>query len=178
MKQYLDIILLVEGQHDKAKILSLFDCEIIVLNGYEIKEPLLKYLENVKDKKKIAILVDPDKAGIDIRNKLLIKIPYASSLNVDINKCDYKNKHGIAECDNDELIKILQPFIINKRVNTINKQDLFDIGLIGNANSKFLRHEIALHFNAYNDSTDTLLFSLNSLNLDKDKIWKYLVTIL
>ncbi len=177
MKPYINAILLVEGQHDKSRILTIFDCEILVCNGYDVDRRIIEYLTAVNDFKKIIIFTDPDEAGRKINDNWKTLIPFAESLSVDINKCNKRNKHGVAECSLEEIEKTLKPYIENKPNNSITKLDLYDLDLIGKNRSKLLREKVCEKYHVLNDSTSTFLNCLNSLKITKEEIWKFLETI-
>ena len=105
MKIFLDGILVVEGKEDASYLSNYIDSEIVVVNGFELDERTINYL---KDKKIIALL-DPDEAGVKIRNKLNELIPNIINVEIDINKCIRGVKNGVAECEIDEILTKLKP---------------------------------------------------------------------
>ena len=177
MKTYLDVIVVVEGEHDKSRVLSIFDAEVVVTNGCEIKDELINYLSNAKEYKRIVIFTDPDEEGKRIRNKLIALLPFAISIEADINKCNHKGKHGIAECELDEINNLLSPYKATKVNNIYCESDLYSYGLLGSNNSKNKRILVAKHFNLLNASTESFINSLNTLNINKDTLCKFLATI-
>lgn len=177
MKDKLGCILLVEGQHDKSRVASIFDGEILVTNGYQIDPQLVIYLHKAKEYKDVVILVDSDEAGKVIRKHLLDVIPFAKSIEVDIEKCNHKNKHGVAECDIKEIENKLKEFVIINNKNTITNVDLYDHNLLGKTSSKQLRDEVAKHFGILNYSPACFVACLNTLKINKEDIWKFLETI-
>ena len=79
-------------------------------------------------------MLDPDSAGKEIRSKLNKLLPDSINVEVDINKCNRRNKKGIAECQIEEILSKLHRYVIQGNENTsdIKESDLYKLGLIGN----------------------------------------------
>ena len=129
MKIFLNGILLVEGKEDSSYLSNYIASEIIVVNGYEIPSHVIDYL---KDKTVIALL-DPDEAGLNIRKRIKTVLPNAFHIEIDINKCSRGIKNGVAECEIEEILNKLKPYICEnpKQEATITYSDLYKYGLIG-----------------------------------------------
>lgn len=130
MRIYLDGILVVEGKEDASYLSNYVASEIVVVNGYELDNQTIEYLKN----KKVIALLDPDEAGIKIRKKLNEILSNIINVEIDINKCTRNTKNGVAECEIDEILTKLKPYVIdcqNKETN-LKESDLFELGLIGN----------------------------------------------
>ena len=107
-------LIVVEGSQDESYILSFFYCFTFVINGLDINKEKINYLQNVSKVRKIILLTDPDKEGENIRNKINNEIPNCINVILDINKCNKNNKHGVKECEKEELINKLTPFVSKK----------------------------------------------------------------
>ena len=165
-KPYIDHLLIVEGNSDKAKLLSLFDASIFVTNGYDVDEGLIKLLGQHR---KLLVLTDDDEAGKKIREKInsIIK---CENVEVDVSKCNKHHKHGVAECDKDVLFNALKPYVTNRREReSITNVDLYNAGV----NSKRQRDNICdkLSINRY--SQKQLLEIINIIGLKIEEIKKY-----
>ena len=68
----------------------------------------IEYVNEASKHKEILVLVDPDKAGREIENRLKEKLINATYINVDISRCIRGKKDGVAECDQEEIIKVLK----------------------------------------------------------------------
>ena len=98
MKLYLKGILVVEGKEDASYLSNYIASEIVVVNGFEIPESTISYLKD----KQVILLLDPDEAGLKIRDKIKKLLPNSVDVEIDINKCDRGLKSGVAESQIDE----------------------------------------------------------------------------
>lgn len=167
MKIFLDGVLVVEGKEDASYLSNFISSEIVVINGYEIDSHIIDYLKG----NKVIALLDPDEAGIEIRKKLNNLIPNIINVEVDINKCTRGEKNGVAECEIDEVLTKLKPFVIekNKKAEIIKKSDLYELGLLSN---KELRDYICEKLKLGKCNGKTLYKRLASANVDIETIKK------
>lgn len=143
MKIYLDGILAVEGKEDASYLSNYIASEIVIVNGFEISKDTINYL---KDKKAI-LLLDPDEAGLKIREKLNKELTNPINVEIDISKCNRGIKKGVAECQIDEVLAKLSQYVIEKDMvitSDIKISDLYELGLI---NNKELRDEVCEKLN-------------------------------
>ena len=165
-KPYIDHLIIVEGNSDKAKVLSLFDAPIFITNGYDVDEGLIKLLSQHR---KLLVLTDDDDAGKKIRERIN-SIVKCENVEVDASKCNKHHKNGVAECDSEYLYKVLKPYVVDKKDRkAITNIDLYNQGII----SKRQRDNICdkLSINRY--SQKQLLEILNIIELDIKKIKEY-----
>ena len=114
MKYYLDKIVVVEGKEDVSYLSSFVEAEYVITNGFDIPKEEIEYLNAASAYKEIIVLVDPDEAGRKIEEKLRTKINTATYLCVDIKECVRGQKDGIAECKQEEIVKVLKPYFSDK----------------------------------------------------------------
>lgn len=166
MKKIIDGIIVVEGITDEAYLTSFLDVEIIKTNGYQIPKKDVQYLEKYAQNTNILILVDSDEAGNTIRKKLNNLLPTAINLEVDISKCNKRGKHGIAECDKEEILKVLKPYVVEKKLETgnVTVHDLLMLGLTG-PNSKTNKEKIINELSLGVCNTKTFIKRLNYRNV-------------
>ena len=150
MKYHISNIIVIEGKDDEAYLSSFIDAIFVKTNGYDIPEEETAFLNNPRIKKPIIVLTDSDEAGKTIRAKLnqLIKTP----INVEVNilKCNKKNKHGVAECEKEEVVNALKEhidsnttnelidaaFINSLSINKTEREKLCEELQLGNCNNK------------------------------------------
>ena len=168
MKYFINKIIVVEGKEDASYLSSFIDAEYITTNGYDIKPQELDYINEASKYKEILVLVDPDKAGRDIENRLRSRIAKSTYLNINISKCNRGKKNGVAECDQDEIIRILKPHFSDKNSQKtgdlrgkLNKIDFSD---------KELRNYLSkkLHLGICN--LKKLFIRLETLQISEEKI--------
>lgn len=164
MKISLNRVLVVEGKEDASYLSNYIDSEIVVVNGFELKDTTISYLKD----KPVILLFDPDEAGLRIRKKAKTLLNDTVDVEIDISKCNRGIKNGVAECEIDEILAKLRPFCMNKVTNapSIDKSDLYNLGL---ANNKELRMYVCEKLNLGECNLKTFHKRLinNSVSLDK-----------
>ena len=70
MKYFINKIIVVEGKEDVSFLSSFIEAEYITTNGYDIPKEEVEYINQASKRKEILVLVDPDKAGREIEEKL------------------------------------------------------------------------------------------------------------
>lgn len=127
MKNYIDNIIVVEGKEDVSYLSSFVEAEYVTTNGYEIPFEEIDYLNAAGKLEKILVLIDPDEAGRTIENRIKERLENAIYLCVDIDKCIRGKKNGVAECDKEEILRVLKPYISTKKsAKTPQIMDFFD----------------------------------------------------
>ena len=171
MKKIINDAIVVEGLGDASYISSFIEAMIVVTNGYEIPKEEIDFLNHLPTDKRILILTDSDVAGNEIRKRLNKEIKNTTNIYVDLSKCNKNNKHGVAECDREELIKVLSPYVVGKNdIGELTTNDLVKAGV----DSKDKRDFVArmLHLGKCNNKT--LIKRINYLKIHKNDIEKIL----
>ena len=134
MKISLSRILVVEGKEDASYLSNYIDSEIVVVNGYELSEATISYLKD----KPVILLMDPDKAGEEIRNKLNSMLKDVVNVSIDIKKCNRGTKNGVAECEIDEVLGKLSEFCEDFAAKhaDFSTADLYELGLSSDKNMR------------------------------------------
>lgn len=132
MSIYLRGILVVEGKEDAAYLSNYIDSEIVVVNGFEMNQATISYLED----KEVLLLLDPDDSGKMIRSSLKKLLPHSIDVEIDIDKCNRGTKKGVAECQIDEILSKLHKYVIEKTNSSsdIKQSDLYKLGLLSDDN--------------------------------------------
>ena len=170
MKYYLSKILVVEGKEDVSYLSSFLDAEFVTTNGYEIPNEEIKYLNAASKFKDILVLVDPDKAGRDIEEKLKNKLVKATYLNVEISKCNRGQKDGVAECEQEEVLKVLKPYIETKKheKSAVLQENSLKIEL----SDTLLREYLCNKYNLGKCNNKTLIKRLETLQISEEELKK------
>lgn len=115
MKVKIDGILVVEGSGDASFLSSFIDTDIYITNGYDMPKHEIEFLKLASNNNKVIILTDSDEAGKLIRSRLHECLNCYDAV-VDISKCNKNDKHGVAECDKDEVLRVLEKYIDNQNI--------------------------------------------------------------
>ena len=168
MKYYLDGIVVVEGKEDVSYLSSFIDSEYVTTNGYVLPEEEIDYLNEASKYKRIIVLTDPDKAGRNIEEKLKSKLHEAVYLNVEISKCNRGQKDGIAECEQEEILKVLGPFVNTKKPQ--NNRVLQENSLKITLSDKNLRRYISHKYHLGKCNNKTLFKRLETLQISEQQL--------
>ena len=166
MKYYLDGVLVVEGSSDEAFLSSFLDTIYVKTNGYDVPPEEIDFLKHVN--KPIYVFSDPDNAGKTIRDRIHNFIGKCIDVEVDIEQCNKHGKSGIAECNKDEILRVLRPFFteIDKNIIKYNLNTLIALGV--DSLSKRQAFCESLHLGKCNNKT--IIKRLNYLNVNFDQI--------
>ena len=167
MKISLSRILVVEGKEDASYLSNYIDSEIVVVNGYELSEATISYLKD----KPVILLMDPDKAGEEIRNKLNSMLKDAVNVSIDIKKCNRGTKNGVAECEIDEVLGKLSEFCKDFTVKQTDFSiaDLYKLGL---SSDKNMRKFVCEKLNLGNCNFKTMQKRLISNNIKYKQVYE------
>lgn len=166
MKKKIDGIIVVEGTSDSSYLSSFIDALFIETNGYDIKEKDVDFLLNCG--KKIIILTDSDSAGDAIRERLNIKLLRAINIKVNSNRCNKNGKHGVAECDKEEILNVLKEHFINGK-NSQERIELKDLISLTNG-QKEIKNTISNFYHLGTTNNKEMLRRLNAIGVTKRQI--------
>lgn len=167
MKAIINDVLVVEGRCDASRISTYVDALIVTTNGYDIPKEELDFLKHLPKEKRILILTDSDDAGKEIRKRLNNLLSHYENITVDISKCNKRNKHGVAECEKEELLNVLTPYFGEVKNNSqITSSDLIHLGINNKEKREYIAKE--LHLGICNNKT--LLKRIIFLGKDLQKL--------
>ena len=166
MKKNIDAVIVVEGTADVSVISTYYDALFVVTNGYQIPQEEIDFLNHLPKEKEIIILTDSDEAGEVIRKRINDKLDGFINLKIDISKCNKNGKHGVAEAEREEIIKLLSPFVSESPYGNITISDLIQLGIDNKNKRDFLSQE--LHLGITNNKT--FLKRINYLNISKETL--------
>ena len=66
---------MVEGEHDRSRVLEAVQADVLVTGGSHISQATLARLDRAHRERGVIILTDPDYAGEQIRRKLSLRFP-------------------------------------------------------------------------------------------------------
>lgn len=184
---HLDKAVIVEGKYDKIKLSSIFDAPIIVTGGFGIykSKETISLIKFYADNGGIIILTDSDSAGFQIRNHIKGLVSQDKITNVYIPEIFGKEKRkvkpskagtlGVEGVDKDIIIEAFKKAgvlfdndsdSIKKRDESdhITKFDFYDLGLMGQTDSKDKRQALLKSLNLPGHiSTNAMIDLLNRM---------------
>lgn len=170
MKYYFDGVIVTEGKNDVSRLSSFIDSIFVTTNGYDIDKDELDFLSYLPKENKIIILTDSDEAGKTIRERINKYLDNCINIEVDINKCNKNGKHGVAECDNFELLNVLKEHLSDKKTNseTVALSDILRLGI----SDQKTREYVCKIFHLGKCNNKTMVKRINYLNIKLEDIKK------
>lgn len=175
--------IIVEGEHDKKKLMSFLDAEILVTGGFQIfrDNEMKNLIKRITEKNGAVILTDSDRAGFIIRNHLKNIAPdvlhaYIPEIKGKERRKPVPGKEGIlgVEGMNEEIIiNALKSSgatvgdIKKEKNKKYTKLDLYNAGLLGQADSRIKRREfLERHGLPKKLSSNMMLDVINTLEIE------------
>lgn len=168
MKYKVNAIIIVEGTSDVSKLNSILDSEYIVTNGSEISKETLDTIETLSKNHTIIIMTDPDSPGKKIRDIISTRIPAAKHAFVDKKHSIKKNKVGVAECDEEEILRALKDIkTLNANYKEIYSLKWFMDNDIFEINTVKFKDFISYKYHIDKCNTKKIIKRLNQLEVSK-----------
>ena len=178
MKTKINGILVVEGKTDVAFLSQFIDAEFVITNGSEISEKTIEYLKNCHENRDIFVLTDPDSPGKRIRDVLDAEIPNLKHCFVSKEKSIKRNKVGVAESTQEEVLNALKSYIVSSKdpIGNVRMSDLVVLGLTGGEDADIKRTKICEKFHLGYCNAKTFLKRINNCGITLEEIRKSLWT--
>ncbi|MFA5543724.1 MAG: ribonuclease M5 [Bacilli bacterium] len=158
------MVIVVEGKNDYNKIKSVFpEANIVITNGSAVDQELILRLTKLSEKDDIVLCLDPDFPGNKIRDKINRAIPNAANIYAKKSQAISHNKRkvGIEHMSKADIISLFENVKFKKLGSDITMDNLIDLGLVGQYNSKELRLKICEILKIGYCNSKTLLNRLN-----------------
>lgn len=166
-------VIVVEGKNDTKNLKQYFDCDTIETHGTHLGKDVLDQIKEENKRRGIIIFTDPDTPGNTIRNKINEEIP--NCLNAFVNKKNARTekKVGIEHASKEVLEEALENLVnFEEATGTLTTNDLYEMHLLGQSNSKELREKLAERLHLGTCNAKTLLKRLNHLDITKEELKK------
>lgn len=177
---HLDKAVIVEGKYDKIQLSSFIDAEIITTDGFGIfkNREKAELIRKAANKRGIIIMTDSDGAGFLIRSHLSGIVPPNKITNVfipQIKGTERRKTAASAEgflgveglCEQiitDALKKAGVIFSRERRGEPVTKADLYELGLVGGADSRKRRELLEQRLDLpHGMSSSQLLTAINCI---------------
>ncbi|MBR2825528.1 MAG: ribonuclease M5 [Solobacterium sp.] len=175
MKQIKEVIV-VEGKHDTATLKKFFICDTIETNGLSLSEETLQFIKDVQKKRGIIILTDPDSPGNRIRDKINQSVENCKNAFLQKKDARTNKKVGIEHAQENVLIEALENVVTYEKTptQTITTADFYELGLLGQTNSKQLRNQVGEKLHIGSGTAKTMLHRMNCLKIQKEELERLL----
>lgn len=168
-------VIVVEGINDTKRLKSFFDCETIETHGLGLKKETIELIREINNQRGVILFLDPDSPGEKIRNRLNNEIPGLKNAFILKEDGRTKKKVGIEHANKQVLEEALNNLITYCDIkDNISFDDLYDLGLIGEDNSKDKREIISRYYHLGKCNGKMMLKRLNMLGINKEDIQKVL----
>lgn len=166
-------VIVVEGEHDAARLKQIFDVETIITNGSEISLKTLNLIKEVNNTRGVIIFCDPDFPGEKIRKTIIEYVGNTKHAFIKKEKAiDYrKNKVGIEHASKNDLIEALENVMSFNDSISLDYNDYLKLGFNG---SKSKRVIICDYLNIGYCNSKTLYKRLNMLNYTYEELIRIL----
>lgn len=175
--------IIVEGEHDKRKLLSFLDADVLVTGGFCIfkNEEMKDLIKKLSEKKGVIVLTDSDRAGFIIRNHIKnisqnIKHAYIPEIKGKERRKKEPGKEGLLGVEGIDKEIIINSLISagatidGEKKETKSKytqNDLYKLGYIGKEESRIKRREFLLKNGLPQKlNTKMMLEIINALELE------------
>ncbi len=170
-KKKIQEVIVVEGYHDTARLKEFYDCETIETHGTCLSEWTLRFIKNAAKKKGIIVFTDPDGAGNRIRRAVNEAVPGCKNAYVNYEDAVTPHKVGVEHASFEAIDAALSHLVTYaSETETITVEDMVDLGLTGQPDSKQKRDKVGRIFHLGNANAKTMRSRLNALGITKKEI--------
>ncbi len=169
-------IYIVEGNTDEDKLKKLGAKYIVKTGGKFIRPDILSFLNELKKRRELVLVTDPDGPGKQIAENIEKRIGKCLVLRADKKKAIYHGKVGIAEMKLDDIHSLLKDYLSRDEKieeNFISQEDFIELNLTG-PDGKRKRMALIQKYHMPFTSAKNVLDALNMLCLTKEDIRKEL----
>lgn len=166
-------VIIVEGKNDQHRVKMLLpNVPVLITNGSAVSDEFLDLVKKIAEDSQVVLLLDPDYHGEAIRKKIVSVCPNASHIFVKKEDAISKNKKklGVEHVSLDKLAIALKDIKEAKYSKNITIQDVYNLGLAGNDNSKILRKKLCDKLGIGYVNAKQLVQRLNLFNFTLDYI--------
>jgi ribonuclease M5 len=174
------VIYVVEGQHDIAKLKQIDPfIEAISVNGSAIDEKALDLLKKYQKTHDIVLLTDPDYSGELIRRYLEQQLDQVHHIFIDRKDAFSPNhkKIGVEHVEHEHLKQALSSYrktVNQKSTSDVTQSDLYNLGLVGQKQSKHKREQLSNYLKLGHINGKTLLKRIHLFDISLIEIMEAL----
>ncbi len=177
IEQFSKEVFVVEGNHDKAKLKSIYPmCDVVTTNGKEISIETLELLKALNTSRGLILILDPDFPGKSIRQRINDYVGPTKHVFLSKQECidHIKHKVGVEHASTAYLKTMIDKHILASQVEKemLTMTDMVNFGLTGSPYASEKRKAISIYFHLGECNAKTMLKRLNMFNIQKDAIMK------
>lgn len=168
MKKKIKEVIVVEGHSDTSKLKNLVECDTIETSGSAIDEKTLDLIEEASKARGVIIFTDPDYPGMQIRNKIVARVPSCKHAFVAKKDAIGKGKVGIAEAKPEAIVEaLMKAASFDASKETLTWKEYLALDIIGNKAKRLYLYE---YFKLGYGNAKTLYKRLNMIGATKEMI--------
>ncbi len=167
---------MVEGKDDIQAVKSAVEAEVVATGGFGYDENFMDKLKLAAENRGVIIFTDPDYAGEKIRRSICKELKNCKHAFLPRGKAFKKGDVGVENATKEDIIEAIKkarPIIIEKRQEFV-KEDLVNLGLVGNFNSRKKREQLGDILGIGYCNSKQLLNRLNNFGITKEEFIKAL----
>ncbi|MFW5838322.1 MAG: ribonuclease M5 [Bacillota bacterium] len=177
IEQFNKEVFVVEGNHDKAKLKSIYPmCDVVITNGKEISRDTLELLRALNASRGLILILDPDFPGKSIRQRINDYVGPTKHVFLSKQQCidPIKQKVGLEHASIAYLKSMIDQHVLKSQIEhrILTMSDMVSLGLSGSPCASQKRRAIAAYFHLGECNAKTMLKRLNMFNIQKDAILK------
>lgn len=164
-------VIVVEGRHDEALLKQYFDCDVIVTGGLALNDQVLEQIREAQRTRGVIVFTDPDAPGNRIRARIDEAVPGCKHAYVDKKKARTAKKVGVEHAAREVLEEALSSLsTLEHEQETITSEDMYELGLLGRADSRRRRTVIGEALRIGDGNAKTMRRRLNGSHVTKKMI--------
>lgn len=172
-------VIVVEGEHDRDRVLKAVQADIIVTGGAHIHQDVFLQLERAASIRGLIILTDPDHAGELIRRQLEKRFPGSKHAYLSRQKALKNGDIGIENAAPEDIAVALSKVRAQSvEPNVVfTHKDMLMYGLVGEPESAKRREELGALLRIGYANAKSFLKRLNALRVTKEEFERALEII-
>lgn len=177
IEQFSKEVFVVEGNHDKAKLKSIYPmCDVVITNGKEISHATLELLKALNTSRGLVLILDPDFPGKSIRQRINDYVGPTKHVFLSKKECidPIKQKVGVEHASTTYLKSMIDQHVLESKQDhhILTMTDMVNLGLTGSPRASHKRTAISEHFHLGECNAKTMLKRINMFNITKDAIMR------
>lgn len=163
----------VEGRDDTINLKRAVDCFTIETHGFGIKRETWEEIAKAYEAQGIIIFTDPDHSGEEIRRKLTEAFPDALQAYLAREEAFKKGDIGVENAEPEAIVRALMNChgtLGDGAKDPVTMEDLWNLGLTGNADSAELREKIGKKLGIGYANSKGLLRKLRGFGIGKEEL--------